>query len=325
MARRTLQLFEAVTALFEQILAEVNHGHLPTPPKTLFHYSSLDTLQKCIESRDIRLSHAEYSNDSRELIQARELILAELDNLIRNSGVPTTFYEEVRQMFEVRVSDLDVYIFCMCEGSSRASADLLSQWRAYGRDGRGGALALGQPGIEAMVRHFPGIRVEKVIYQQSQQVKLVQKALDKGFGRFRPSTNRQLVLEETVEVLTYCIPLMKHVGFEEEREWRLFYMPIKGTGRPHIQFHARRDFLAPFVNLRQLWVDVRPLIAPEGRRFQAINVPMPSEDNLLPIETVLIGPSLHQSLNVRAMNKVVEQSALPIVVEKSAIPYRSVE
>jgi hypothetical protein len=324
MTNRTLQLFESAVILFEEVLAEIHYGKPPKPPEALFHYSSLETLQKCIQTADVRLSHAEYSNDARELTQARDLILAEIERQIRNYAVQTAFYGALRDMLVKRLEDLDVYIFCMCEGAGTTGSDILSQWRAYGRDGRGGAMAIRSAAVQAMVVHFPGIRIEKVIYDETNQVKLIQKVLEKAYARYRNSSRRELLLEETTEVLSYCIPLMKHAGFQEEREWRLFYLPVKDGKRPHIQFHPRRDFLAPFVTLRHLWRDVRPFLAPEGRQ-RAQKLPQPDEDQLVQIEKVVVGPSTHQLLNLAAMKKVVESSVPPLSVEISNIPYRSVE
>jgi len=46
------------------------------PPKKLYHYAALEKLQKIFEFDDLRLSHAEYSNDQGELAQAKTVIRA---------------------------------------------------------------------------------------------------------------------------------------------------------------------------------------------------------------------------------------------------------
>jgi hypothetical protein len=52
----------------------------PPFPKELFHYATLETIQKIFEFDDLRLSHAAYSNDQRELAQAKEVISNRLRN-----------------------------------------------------------------------------------------------------------------------------------------------------------------------------------------------------------------------------------------------------
>jgi hypothetical protein len=52
---QTSKILETVVTLF------VDQGRLSSLPKHLYHYTSLDTAQKILESDDIRLTHAEYS------------------------------------------------------------------------------------------------------------------------------------------------------------------------------------------------------------------------------------------------------------------------
>jgi hypothetical protein len=51
---------------------------LPPLPATLHHFTSLETAYRIIDGDNIRLSHAEYSNDQREMAEAKEIICSEL-------------------------------------------------------------------------------------------------------------------------------------------------------------------------------------------------------------------------------------------------------
>jgi hypothetical protein len=113
----------------------------------------------------------------------------------------------------------------------------------------------------------------------------------------------------TVAALVYTTPLMKAPGFAEEQEWRLVFIP--GEGAPlHLSFHPRRDFLAPFLTLDQI-----------RTAFEAAAAHIP----LVPITTIIMGPSVHAVLTQRAMEKLVAQtqnrSRIPL--STSEIPYRS--
>ncbi len=46
---------------------------LPLPPAELHHFTSLETAYRIIEGDDVRLSHAEYSNDQTEMAEAKEI------------------------------------------------------------------------------------------------------------------------------------------------------------------------------------------------------------------------------------------------------------
>lgn len=328
MAQRTLQLVTEATNIVKKVLADIGQRHpLPRPPAKLFHYSSLEVLQNIVGSRSVRLSHAEYSNDHRELKEATDLINKERMDLANNSGQYNVFFDEVGQELDTRIKDLDVYVFCMCEGDNNgpASADLLSQWRAYARDGRGGALVLEKAGVDRITNHFPGLRSDYVIYDQNIQRLLVRGILELGYSNFRHHYNDPSVREATVEALVHCIPLMKHGGFREEREWRLIYTPIYPGTRPTIQFHPRRDFLAPFVDLLDLWKNVRPSLVTDSWRPPFPNIPPPPDDDIVPIKGVVVGPSLHQALNVRTMGLVAARWQPQLPIDASTIPYRSIE
>jgi hypothetical protein len=47
--------------ILEKVLTD-DLPNLPKPPKFLYHYTSLETIQKILEQDNVRLSHAEYSN-----------------------------------------------------------------------------------------------------------------------------------------------------------------------------------------------------------------------------------------------------------------------
>jgi hypothetical protein len=103
------------------------------------------------------------SNDHRELKEAIELVKWVHLDLSSNAGRFFVFYDDAGAQFTTRAEDLDVYAFCMCEGDSGYSppADLLSQLRAYARDGRCGALVLRKAGIDALVCNFRGLRIDR--------------------------------------------------------------------------------------------------------------------------------------------------------------------
>lgn len=131
---QNLAVYSTTTTILEQVLT--NLPALPYAPAELFHYTSLETIQKILERDDIRLTHAEYSNDQRELEEARILIGA---RLAAHAG-PAAFLNAVKTAYDAQAGNLDVYVFCMSTGivGNPLPQDMLSQWRAYSQDGRGG-------------------------------------------------------------------------------------------------------------------------------------------------------------------------------------------
>jgi DUF2971 family protein len=293
---------------------------LPALPPRLHHFTSLGTAAQIIETDNVRLSHAEYSNDQTEMEQAKEIILSTL-----NSRSSHPFFKQAHTEYEKRVPELDAYIFCMSmdKPGTGLPQDILSQWRAYGQDGRGVALTLGTSQLARMVGNIPNLRINPVIYARSTQQLFVDGILDLGLAAHVHSD--PFALDATIAALAFATPLMKASGFEEEHEWRLIFMPPPLDPPPALQFHPRRDFLAPYLNLQYLWTDLRPQMVSIQALRNALPMHVPSITlPLLSIQEVMIGPSGHQTLNVRAFKKLLNQHHLgSVTVERSQIPYRS--
>jgi len=195
----------------------------------------------------------------------------------------------------------------MCDGVVEYGPpqDILSQWRAYAQDGRGGVISLDMARLTGIVGHVPGLRINPVAYDPALKRTLVDGVLAEGHKRY--SVGVPTAVSDTVDALIFCVPLMKHTGFSEEKEWRLIYVPPITMLPTIIQFHSRRDFLTPFLDIKDLCTAPAPTLKP-----------------LIPITEVMVGPSAHQGLNIKAMlRKVVARFRPGLAVNSSQIPYRS--
>jgi hypothetical protein len=310
--------------ILQAIVTEfVNERKLEPRPAELHHFTSLDVAHLIVKGDDVRLSHAEYSNDQTEMEQAKRVIADRLNN--RSGSDP--FFGQVSTRYQNLAPNLDAFIFCMCTGlqtGSGNSPDILSQWRAYGQDGRGMCLTLDASRLSRLVENTPGLRINPVIYDQLTQISFVDAILDRAYNAHRAGTPN--AIDAAVAALVYTTPLMKASGFSEEREWRLIFMPPSGV-TPQLEFHSRRDFLAPFIKLHDLWFNLRPTMMTDP--VLAGSLPRPPVaalvPPLVPVTRIMVGPSGHATLTRRAMLKLLAQThaMAGIPVEISAIPYRS--
>lgn len=320
------QVGRATLALTSDILQEVVtrlvdvDRLLPALPSQLHHFTSLETAYRIIIDDNIRLSHAEYSNDQMEMGEAKDIIRSELSSRSSNP-----FFSQVLADYERLAPTLDAYIFCMATGNPAVDPpqDILSQWRAYGQDGRGVCLTLDASKLGRLVSNTPGLRINPVIYQRATQVRFVGDILDRGL--LKQADQVPNALEATIAALVFATPLMKAPSFEEEREWRLIFMPPQIDLRPQLGFYARRDFLAPYLDLTQLWNQLREAMISEAALRATLPAHLPNVSlPLVPITEVMIGPSGHQTLNARAFIKLLVQANRPTVtIRQSNIPYRS--
>lgn len=298
----------------------MDEGSLKSPPRHLYHYTSLQVAQPIIEDDDVRLSHAEYSNDQLEMQAAQHIICDTLASL-----PPNSFPTALRAAYSVLVPDLDAFVFCMSTGieDRPKPQDVLSQWRAYGQDGRGVCLTLETGGLTDLVARTPGLRINPVIYEQAVQVQLVQAILAEGLARHNNGDSNAVAA--TIGALVFTMPLMKAAGFAEEREWRLIFMPPTGGPQLKLGFQPRRDFLAPFMTLKYIWDELRNELLKIPALAETLPRPMKprTRTQLLPITEVMVGPSGHQLLNKRSIAKLLAQANRPTNVSVSDIPYRS--
>jgi hypothetical protein len=119
-------------------------------PPLLHHYTSLDAALSIVQNREIRLSHCEYLNDSTEIRGAILLItetIAKAIHAAQNQAYhrpSELFYRDVLSKFDDKSSLYQAFVFCLSAGdlNSLRGQDVLSAWRAYGRDGLAFALAM---------------------------------------------------------------------------------------------------------------------------------------------------------------------------------------
>ena len=307
------------------VVAEfVDEKHtLPERPTELHHFTSLETACDIIQEDSIRLSHAEYSNDQKEMEEAKQIILDEL-----RDREDDPFFKKLLLEYQNLAPQLDAYIFCMSTGSDTANPpqDILSQWRAYGQDGKGACITLDSGNLGRLALNTPGLRINPVIYKRQIQSLFVEGILNRGVAA--QNNEAANASEATIAALVFATPLMKAPGFAEEREWRLIFMPPQIGPQPELCFHPRRDLLAPYIELKYIWDKLRP----DMLKLPALDATLQSEalrpranvPPLVPITKVMVGPSVHQPLNQRAMAKLLRQANRPTVaILTSQIPYRS--
>jgi Protein of unknown function (DUF2971) len=311
---RTSDILQSIITRF------VNAKRLTTPPGLLHHYTSLDSARKILEQDDVRLSHAEYSNDQMEMAQAKDVI----GEVLNKAGQHSSFSAQVRKQYDAVAATLDAYVFCTSSGNKRSASpqDRLSQWRAYGQDGRGVCLSLVSKKLAALVYYTPGLRINPVIYDPALQVSFVEAILAEGEALDKTDP---LALAATLGALVFATPMMKAHGFSEEQEWRLIFMPPAADLKLKLEFHPRRDFLAPFLTLKYIWNDLRPQLTKIITINPPLNVSEPTGEPLLPVAEVMVGPSGNQPLNERAMMKLLAQTPWPLEPKRSCIPYRSIQ
>ena len=192
----------------------------------VYHYTSVEGLYKIVTSKSLWVRDISKMNDSAELAFGKGVVEAQTSDVALGNEV----YADLKDFIE----NLDYYICCFSE-----AGDSLSQWRAYARDGAGVAIGFEvDPGATfgsfnplTFDHQLAGTCFDRVEYVEHHKyahsamleaLKEVQNIADLAAG----VENDEAFLSRKMAAfksIAEHIPLLKHSGFREEREWRLVF------------------------------------------------------------------------------------------------------
>lgn len=193
---------------------------LRKPPRHLFHYTDLEAVKGILTSKSLWLSKFTSTNDISEIRLAIQHFQAFVEKEARHAGedARSLLSEAAARLASFRRTNICLASFC-------EEDDLLSQWRAYGNDGRGIALGFSTPGlVEVAKRHK--LSLYRCVYDPGDQERiaadLVKLLLKASRGRAtRGGAGREALLEKFIGLFLHVAPVIKDHRFGEEREWRL--------------------------------------------------------------------------------------------------------
>jgi len=216
---------------------------------SLYHYCSLETFLKIVESKEIWLTNIFSMNDSAELRWLLDVAKRILD---RQPDMPDERRTFLESELSRRKEETDLYCFCMSE-----HGDLLSQWRAYADDGRGVAIGLSRQYLLAAEREYEnsGLQLECVEYRLPEQEKLVQRRIEEVLqdapapaGSSPTELTRDLPEQIALSRIWSDAARCKNPFFHEEKEVRLIY-EARSVCRPNLgqrKYRAHEGELIPY-------------------------------------------------------------------------------
>ncbi|WP_447592541.1 DUF2971 domain-containing protein [Stenotrophomonas rhizophila] len=298
--------------------------HFPAVTPLLAHYTSLFTLEAIIKGQELWMSHPFLMNDLEELrwgiIHGTERFVQSAD-ITAAVGSDEDFQVVVKALMDARnldgeVYSYDTYIACFSEHVQGDSDGRLSMWRAYGSDGGGAAIVFDTSKLTED-ENSP-LLIAPVDYRTTaQRLEWIDSAIGKAAKAIRElgADASEQALQEVAR--NYYVRIRraalfsKHASFEEEREWRVVYLPD----------------LDPSERFREL---MGYAITPKGIQpklklrlgEKSIGRPLHLEDV---IETILLGPTAGSLIAHHATIRLCEaagQPALASRVKSSGTPYR---
>lgn len=223
------------------------------PPPTLWHYTSVSALVGIVDSRQLRLGHLKYLNDSAEFRYGEDL-LGEMSQA--DFAESTAEFEIFNQMRSAFYSNIAVrsttFAMSFCK-----EAESLPHWQAYAGNGAGVAMGFKSDKL----KNVSGFGLMPVLYGK-EKFHTVVRALIRCISGISSEAQKELPPDElelfNVEssmLLDMVCAISKMIVFEHEKEFRfmgMFYSDIPkvnfiergGVVKPHISYEFEDlDFL----------------------------------------------------------------------------------
>ncbi len=298
------------------------------PEKLLLaHYTSVPVMESIFQTNQIWFSNPLFMNDLQELrfgMLEGQRLFSDPARLTTAGGndqraklLHQAFMIYFRQ-FDERVS-LDTYVFCLSEHAKNDTDGLLSMWRGYGQHGNGVAIVF-DPEKVAAVPTSPLVFC-KVNYRTNQAQTAELTAMLDAWAQLTLSmglADNQLHVASFAAFwyIKYYALISKHVGFSEEREWRVIYFPERDpTG-------LLTQYFAYHVGKR----GVEPKLKYTIGHIAGVSAPNLALDNL--VEKIILGPSISHFLSKKSIERMLQKlnrvSLIPRL-HSSSIPLRPTE
>jgi hypothetical protein len=199
------------------------------------HYTSAEVATSILKNREVWMRNSTTMNDFMEVeygLQCLKAAYKGSPGILFNSVLNSCFNgagEELHDRFSAWLPGIkfETYLTCVSEHpDSENELGRLSMWRAYG----------GQTGVALVLNAAPFFDETDVLKAYSSPVGyFTQEEFDAHFLDVAKSLQantdilrqlgRERVFNVLFDVLRFSVQCTKHPGFQEEREWRVIYVP----------------------------------------------------------------------------------------------------
>lgn len=313
-------VLEGLRAVLERDLVNPDPATMPL----LAHYTSLCAFEQIAKNDQLWFSHPSFMNDHAEVVsgieeaQARIRYHGELPRAFSSSDDYIAFLDG----FEHGLSDFgfldiaDTYIFSFSEHDRKDFNGRLSMWRGYGAEGHGVAMVIDPSKLTTT--QFSPLIFDKVHYlDEADRIAWIEDLFDRTAAYLQQNPLQPTQCHDAGRLLFLRVKLAsifsKHVGFKEEVEWRVVYMPdrdVKGLLADQLSYFNGPRGLEPKLKLR---LHAQPDVTGD-----------PALETL--VERLILGPSRASPiLKMTAQRLLTEcgKKALVSKVHVSDIPFRT--
>lgn len=296
------------------------------PNIKLAHYTSADNAIKILESKRLWLRNVQGMNDYWEIEHGLDCInhcLSANGPLLERTktafdGLAENMFEELKHLSDSWLPHFrtETYISSFSEHHLEEDSRYgrLSMWRAYGQTAPVALVVKTEP--FSVFTDVLGTYAYPVNYKdpenfQEEWENMIARLHDKKSQLIEFSPEE--ILGALFQFIKYSLISLKHPGFEEEREWRLFHNPLSDSSermKPSIE------------TISGIPQQVYPLRIDDIPEEGLIDL---NWEHLL--EKIIIGPCENQRLVAAALASVLEKCGVTDPAKRihtSNIPYRNI-
>lgn len=316
---------QTIWPFFDELYEDIDtSAAFPNNRPLLAHYSTVVVLEQMAINNEIWFSNPLLMNDHEELRfginEGTRAFLSDQDirNAFSTSADALLFEQsllQAHQYFEQNHA-FDTYVLCFSQHERDDVNGLLSMWRGYGDSGKGVAVVFDPSHLEETASS--PLIVAKVEYASTE--KRFQWFSGKAAQFARIVAQRRLSGDEVTlaaQALFARLRLFslftKHQGFDEEREWRIAYLPERDQDQEltqYFSYHNGPNGVHPKLKI--------PFTINSAWSNQGITL-----ERL--VHSIILGPTSASPLAVlstQRMLKSINRAQLAERVVASTIPYR---
>lgn len=284
----------------------------------LYHYTSLNGFLSIIETQSLFFSNVNFLNDSKEIKHGVDIVLKAIEQIEENqsSDILSKMKDNIDLLYKS-----EKYVTCFSK-----NGDLLSQWRAYGNNGKGISIGFEFSDLtDSFDKYLTGTHIE---YDEKIQVESIKEYINLMIEFYENIENNydwngqnfnNLIAKQIITFFNNVIHSFKHPSFIDEREYRLQLEIDNNMYKKEdieLKFRATENLIIPYTIIKNDYIS-----------YLETKVPNETEPlfslKKLPISKIIIGPSLDYETVKNGIKKFLfEKGYKEIDIEKSNVPYR---
>ena len=229
-----MEFSDAQSAVMNACFTYFNRRREQLEPDTrIAYYTTSETALRIIQNGTFWLRNPELMNDYQEVVHGQrclDYVLADPDVVAKaaetvDAVFPAFFADFVKSWTETLTSENTLrFVACLSEIDASDDRGRLSMWRAYG--GNNGVALVMRDSLLNLDSNFINTFHSPVLYGDASKVKELVIEILENIATIAPtvtSVGQPFLKERLLIALEFARLSIKHVGFEEEKEWRMIH------------------------------------------------------------------------------------------------------